>query len=73
MPTTSAVTVNGTFGKFIAAVVIALLIAGVVGIWNMNGTINRLVATVDFIRATQIKLAVDVEENTDRIYRYRNE
>ncbi len=73
MTTPNGISINGTFGKFIAAVVIALLIAGVVGIWNMNGTMNRLVATVDFIRATQMDMAKDVRENTERIYRYRNE
>ncbi len=69
----SSIIINGTFGKFIAAVVVILLAAGVVGIWNMNGTMNRLVATVDFIRATQIEMAKDVEDNTDRIYRYRRD
>jgi len=73
MPSVNSVVINGTFGKFIAPTVIVLLTAGVIGIWNMNGTMNRLVATVDFIRATQIEMAIEVQENTDRIYRYRNE
>ncbi len=73
MTAESSITINGAFGKFIAATVIVLLSAGVIGIWNMNGTMNRLVATVDFIRAAQIEMAKDVEDNTERIYRYRNE
>ena len=63
----NAIAINGAFGKFIAAVVIALLIAGVVGIWNMNATLNRLVVTVSFIKEAQMKMDLEVQENADGI------
>jgi len=68
MPEHSRVVVNGTLGKFIAGVVIILLAAGVVGIWNMNGTMHKLVATVEFIKDAQVRMGEDVEDNADRIF-----
>jgi len=69
MTTPSSIIVNGTLGKFLAAVVVILLATGVVGIWQMNGTLNRLVVSVEFIKAEQVEMDTKVEKNTDRIHR----
>ncbi len=63
----NGIRIDGTFGKFLAAVVIVLLCAGVVGIWNMNGTLNRLVVSVEFIRGEQVQMGREVRRNSDRI------
>ncbi len=59
--------INGAFGKFLAAVVIVLLTAGVVGIWQMNATLNRLVVSVEFIKVEQVRMGNEVRRNSDRI------
>ena len=66
----NGIRINGAFGKFLAAVVIALLCAGVVGIWQMNGTLNKLVVAVEFIKIEQVRMAEEVRGNSDRIGRF---
>ena len=63
----NGIRIDGNFGKFLAAIVIVLLTAGVVGIWQMNGTLNRLVVSVEYIKAEQVRMGAEVRRNSNRM------
>ena len=65
----NGIRINGIVGYVVASVVIFLLGAGVVGIWNMNGTLNKLVVAVEFIKLEQVRMAEEVRDNSDKIGR----
>ena len=65
----NGIRIDGTSGRFLAAIVILLLSAGVIGIWNMNATLNRLVVSVEFIKSEQVRMGNEVRENSNRIGR----
>ena len=63
----NGIRIDGNFGKFLAAIVIVLLTAGVIGIWNMNATLSRLVVSVEFIKAEQVRMGNEVRRNSTRM------
>ena len=65
----SGIQINGAFGKIIATIVVALLIAGVVGVWNMNSTQAKMITHIEWIIDTQVKMGKRVEENRSRLDR----
>ena len=58
----NSIQINGALGKSVAAIVVALLIASVIGVWNMNGQLNRIATDLTWLKQ-------QVQSNTTRLDR----